>query len=609
MCVFRAFGGIELVFKMTLKSILTGGAAASLLLLGTTSCGDSLKDNSESLSGAVKVSFAVAEASVPVNGTQTLEIDVTPAGRADEVIVTVSDDSVVGIESTEYTEKGAVLTLKALKLSSTTIYAIHEDLEAPAECAVTVTPIGVESVSLDKTSVDLVVGGTFSFSPTVNPSDATSPLLTWKSDNEEIATVDNGKVTAVKEGTATITVSCQGKEATCTVTVSAIRATSLKLAVDGQQIQEKTISTNEKFKLDAEILPENVSYKTVEWSVSDEATVVCDPIVIGGESVSAYVTALKAGTATVTAKTTGDNGAELTASLKVNVQQSARPSTEPKIGDYFYSDGTWSDGGLISINADGTEAQWLTGLEKPAPDPDKTVIGIIFQTASDRFSSSETAAGYTHGLVFSLKSAHGSKSMYTRYAFDDATIDFLGSCYYASAWYSDIDGYSLNQKVLAQFADNTDQVPAFDFVHTDFSPAAPSNTSGWFIPSIGQLWDFVANLGGTAVAGVLSSFRDYDADVTWYKEDKSNYQYGQITVGENVAEILNAHWAKVPESQRDDLVFHNESSLGNTCWLLSSTPYVSGETCCVIELGDNKCIYLTGEYFSNVFCCHPILAF
>ena len=30
------------------------------------------------------------------------------------------------------------------------------------------------------------------------------------------------------------------------------------------------------------------------------------------------------------------------------------PIEAPKVGDYYYSDGTWSDGGLISINADGT---------------------------------------------------------------------------------------------------------------------------------------------------------------------------------------------------------------------------------------------------------------
>ena len=52
----------------------------------------------------------------------------------------------------------------------------------------------------------------------------------------------------------------------------------------------------------------------------------------------------------------------------------------PKVGDYYYSDGTWSDGGLVSIDADGLNPVWAE--EKPAPVEGKTVIGIVFQTTS-----------------------------------------------------------------------------------------------------------------------------------------------------------------------------------------------------------------------------------
>ena len=49
----------------------------------------------------------------------------------------------------------------------------------------------------------------------------------------------------------------------------------------------------------------------------------------------------------------------------------------PKIGDYYYSDGTWSDGGLVSIEADGLNPVWAD--TKPAPVAGKTVIGIVCQ--------------------------------------------------------------------------------------------------------------------------------------------------------------------------------------------------------------------------------------
>ena len=60
------------------------------------------------------------------------------------------------------------------------------------------------------------------------------------------------------------------------------------------------------------------------------------------------------------------------------------PIEAPKVGDYYYSDGTWSDGGLISINADGTSPVWAE--EKPAPVEGKTVIGIVAMTDPSRMA-------------------------------------------------------------------------------------------------------------------------------------------------------------------------------------------------------------------------------
>ena len=595
---------------MNFSRFLIGGAACAALLF-LSGCDGALKEDNggKEEPEKVKVEFSQNEISIPIKGTSTLELTVTPIERAGEVEIVVADDEVVTLTDKETTETGIRLSLASnSRLGSTTIYAVHEDLEDTPGCKVTITPIALESISLDKTSVELKVYETVTLSPTLTPADVTSPTLVWSSDDPEVASVDNGVVTANKPGTATVTVSCNGKQATCVVKVSSIPAESIKLYFEKAEISEKEISVEESFRIDAEILPEEATYKTVsEWSVSDPEVLSCEAIDISGNTLSAYVTGKAAGTAQVIAKIEiGEGKDALVATCNVTVKALVPPAAPPKIGDYFYSDGTWSDGGLVSINKTGTKVEWAAG--KPAPIEGKTVIGIVFQTDSERFSDDEKNSGYNHGLVFCLKSAHGDKSALTRYAFEDSAIDFLGSKLTGLSWYSDINGYSENQKVISRFSTQMDQVPAFDFVHTDFSPAAPSNTSGWFIPSIGQLWDFVANLGGSGVAELLAGFRNYDYDITYYKE-RSDYQYGQMSVGYNVADILNAHWAKVPESQRDDLVYHSDSSLGNTCWLLSSTSYQKGEACCVIELGDNECIYMTAEYFSNEFCCHPVLAF
>lgn len=77
-----------------------------------------------------------------------------------------------------------------------------------------------DSVSLDKTELELETGDTARLTATLSPSDATDKI-TWKSSNENVATVDNGTVTAIGAGTAVITVTTTGgKTASCTVKVT-----------------------------------------------------------------------------------------------------------------------------------------------------------------------------------------------------------------------------------------------------------------------------------------------------------------------------------------------------------------------------------------------------
>lgn len=85
------------------------------------------------------------------------------------------------------------------------------------------TEVSVTSVSLNKSTLDIKVGETATLTATINPTNATNKNVTWESDNTQIATVDTaGKVTAIKEGTAKITVKTKdgNHTATCIVTVS-----------------------------------------------------------------------------------------------------------------------------------------------------------------------------------------------------------------------------------------------------------------------------------------------------------------------------------------------------------------------------------------------------
>lgn len=82
----------------------------------------------------------------------------------------------------------------------------------------------VSGITLDKTELALAVGDTQTLAATILPSDAANKSVSWSSDKPSVATVDeNGKVTAVAEGTAKITVTTvDGKKtADCAVTVTA----------------------------------------------------------------------------------------------------------------------------------------------------------------------------------------------------------------------------------------------------------------------------------------------------------------------------------------------------------------------------------------------------
>ncbi len=84
-------------------------------------------------------------------------------------------------------------------------------------------PVDVTSIALSETELSLVEGKTATLTVTYTPANANQgKTITWTSSDEKVATVADGVVTAVAEGTATITATPEkGTGATCTVTVTA----------------------------------------------------------------------------------------------------------------------------------------------------------------------------------------------------------------------------------------------------------------------------------------------------------------------------------------------------------------------------------------------------
>ncbi len=156
-----------------------------------------------------------------------------------------------------------------------------------------VNPTGI---NLNKTTATLEVNGTVQLTATVTPSNATNKTVTWTSNNTSVATVSNGNVTAKKAGEATITAkTSNGKTATCKVTVNK----PAEILVTGITLNKTTatLEVNGTVQLTATVTPSDATNKTVTWTSSDTSVATVS---------DGKVTAKKAGTAIITAKSNND---------------------------------------------------------------------------------------------------------------------------------------------------------------------------------------------------------------------------------------------------------------------------------------------------------------
>ena len=203
--------------------------------------------------------------------------------------------------------KYAVLLVAAVLLSAHFWSCSKEDVPEPIPPAVAVT-----GVTLDKTSISLLVGDSETLTATVTPADAENQKLTWSSDKPAVATVDdNGKVTAVKAGEATVTVTTRdgGKTATCRVTVSdrEIKVTEITLAA-------LAIYVGESKSITATVKPDDATNKELTWTSSDETVATVD-------ATGKVTTTDKTGTVTITATSVADPAKKGTCTIKVSADQ------------------------------------------------------------------------------------------------------------------------------------------------------------------------------------------------------------------------------------------------------------------------------------------------
>ena len=263
----------------------------------------------------------------------------------------------------------------------TTLYAVWDSGE-PSE------PVAVDGVTLDESSITLVVGGNQALVATVTPADADDKSVTWSSSNSAVATVTDGVVTAVSPGTATVTVITVdgGYTATCQVTVEAAEVHVTGVSLDRS---EMTLVEGQTGSLVATVSPGNATNKSVTWSVDDDSVVNVDQ--------NGLVIAVSPGTATVTV-TTVDGG--FTATCQVTVEERAVTGIEATPDRSVYTVGDVFDGGVSVelVYNDGSREPLSEGYAVDASAVDMSAPGtytvtVTYQTFTATFDVTVRAPG------------------------------------------------------------------------------------------------------------------------------------------------------------------------------------------------------------------------
>ena len=224
------------------------------------------------------------ETSIQFGQTEKLEVTYNPVDTtADKTIAWESADEAIAKVSTDGTIEG-------VGVGETTITATASNGQK-VTCKVTVLPVELNSISITEQNIILNKGENETLTVTYNPENTTEDkTVTWESSNEDAVTVsEDGVITAVGAGNATITAKVGDKTATTQVEV--------KVPLENISLNEteKELNKGDNLQLTVTYNPEDTTAdKTVTWTSTDDTVATVDE--------NGKVTALKAGTTYIKAK-------------------------------------------------------------------------------------------------------------------------------------------------------------------------------------------------------------------------------------------------------------------------------------------------------------------
>jgi uncharacterized protein YjdB len=304
-------------------------------------------------------------ATLVLGNQEQLTATVQPSNATNKTVIWTSSDNAVATVS-----RGMVT---GVGVGTASITATTKDGGKTAACAVSVVPIPVAGVSLNKAATSLMMGTQEQLTATVQPSNAANQAVTWQSSNGAVASVSAaGLVSGVAVGTAEITVTTQdgNKTAKCAVTVTPIAVTGVGL----KSATAMNIGGSEQ--LAAIIQPSDAANQAVAWQSSNGA--------VASVSATGLVAGLAGGTAEITV-TTQDGGK--TAKCTVSVIPGAFTTVAASIHH------------TMAIAADGSLWGWGRNSEGQRGDGVSTgTKSAPIQVGTDK-NWKDVSVGYYHSIA------------------------------------------------------------------------------------------------------------------------------------------------------------------------------------------------------------------
>ena len=384
--------GLNLSSDGTITGTPTAQGESKFTVTATNACGSDSQELTITIDAQTNVpvtgvSLNTSTLNLVENETGTLTATVEPSNATNkDVTWESSNTSVATVDAT-----GKVTAIGA---GTATITVTTEDGSKTATCAVTVTAatVSVSGVTLNKTALSLTVGDTETLTATITPDNATNKNVTWSSDTPSVASVNNGVVTAVAPGTATITVTTVdgGFTATCTVTVRPDippANPNYRITVEATQGGNVTADpTAAKAGTTVTLTPvPDRGYQVGSVAVTDRFG---DAVAVTEQADGTYTFTMPNGQVTVT----------------VTFEETPLPFTDVTEGDWFYDavryayetglmDGVGDN--LFAPNSETTRAQLVTILYRLEGQP--AVSGDL------PFTDVETGTWYTDAILWAAQ--------------------------------------------------------------------------------------------------------------------------------------------------------------------------------------------------------------